>query len=74
MTDQDLIAAFLAKNEVTKCPEGARAYSDKQMYSAERGATKSDLHPKDEGIRLSTVDHLGREIWVNAEGEFHSYG
>ncbi len=65
------IAEFLAKGgRVTRVAEGARTMNERQMYAAVRG----DDQPYDPRLRLAAVDHRDREIWVNEDGEFHSFG
>lgn len=41
MTDSDLIAAYLAKNSVTRCETGARNYSERALYVAAREGGKA---------------------------------
>ena len=62
MTHSDLIADYLARGgQVKKVAAGARTTDPYGQPS--RGAN-----------RLAAVDHLGRETWVNSEGEVISHG
>ena len=66
MSDADQIAAFLAKNPVTKIAEGSRTLTRYDLYLAVRGETPRD---RTQDRHLAAVGHDGHEFWVNAEGE-----
>ena len=69
MTEQDMIAEFIARNGATKVPEGKRAMDNRQMWASITGEA-----PRNTAPRLASVDHAGRELWVNADNEPISFG
>jgi hypothetical protein len=64
MTDQEQIAAFLAKKGATRIPAGERTMDYRQMRAAVRGeqALIDERHV--------VVDHCGREHVRNGLGEW----
>jgi len=84
MSDADLIAAFLAKNDgATVIAPDVRTTTPREMFNAVRGQTidsqraeraelaarAESFYKRDIGDRC-VVDHAGREFWMNAEGEW----
>jgi hypothetical protein len=78
MTDQDLIAAFLASKGATKIAPGARVHSERDMFLAVRGdLTRTDTaeqlaEHRSERLMESAMEarFLGhRVIGVNERGD-----
>lgn len=70
MSDQDAIAAFLAKHSPTVCAPAAAYGADKGADKAKRNAARSERDYQDgrQGYRFVHNAYYG-EVRVNADGE-----